>query len=443
MQIPEFITFFETTRPTSQPVSIYHGACADLVAVIQTNGDTIDESTLANYDATALFEVLGDSDDEDVIEEEIEQIVSDENGDIAVIGPAPKGPKQYFQVPVEIRGNTCVVKWQGNLDTGANAIKIYLRLSKTDEPTNVSYPATWTVRFQESPGFNPSMLEPIPEEIDFDLVKYVNAPWVEISAFNNSVESINETISDVSATTSTLASDVLELSTDVSNLSTLQSNINSDIAEVRQDVVNVQSDVLSLSNELNDKADLSDVIPASSLIVLQEPDYIDTYEPVYKGEYPLHLEMNKNPDDEWAPYDYIQIDPVFGIRASNQYNEMFDLSYYGLSISESDGHYSNVTGHTVEFSYSGSDEQTTLTISQDGLEKTLYNYMTGDYTTSTIEWPDESGKLALQADVDNNTFVITNLVNSANNAMTWPDTFTDANDLADYVKTFIAAIIGQ
>lgn len=425
MQIPEFITFFETTRPTPQPVSIYHGACADLVAVIQTNGDTIDESTLAEYTAEALFEVLSDSDDNDD-EEELEEIVSDENGDIAVIGPKPK---QYFEIPVEIRGNTCVVKWQGNLDSGANAIKIYLRLrkqSKTDEdsgPDVIAYPATWTVRFQESPGFNPSMLEPLPEEIDFDLVKYVNAPWVEISAFNNSVESINETISDVS-----------------SNLSTFQSNINSDITEVRQDIVNVQNDVLSLSTN---KADLSDVLPASSLIVLQAPDNITSYEPVYKGEYPLHLEMNKNPDDEWASYDYIQIDPVFGVRASNPYNEMFDLSYYGLSISEADGHYSNVTGHTVEFNSSGTDEHTTLTISQDGLEKTLYNYMTGDYTTTTIEWPDVSGKLALQEDVDNNTMVVENLVNSAHSVMSWPSTFSDANDLADYVKTFIAAIIGQ
>lgn len=423
MQIPEFITFFETTRPTPQPVSIYHGACADLVAVIQTNGDTIDESTLADYTATALFEVLSDNDDE-------EEIVSDENGDIAVIGPAPK---QYFEIPVEIVGNTCVVKWQGNLDTGANAIKIYLRLTKSGT-SEVTYPATWTVRFQESPGFNPSMLEPLPEEIDFNLVKYVNAPWVEISAFNNSVESINETISDVSAT---LASDVLELSND---LLTFQSNINSDITEVRQDVVNVQDEVATLKL---DKADLSDVVSANDLIVLQEPDYINTYEPVYKGEYPLHLEMNKNPDDEWASYDYIQIDPVFGIRASNQYNEMFDLSYYGLSISEVDGNYSNITGHTVEFSYNGSEEQKTLTISQDGLEKTIYNYMTGDYTTTNIEWPDESGKLALQADVDNNTAVIANLVGAANNAMTWPSTFSDANDLASYVKTFIAAIINQ
>lgn len=441
MQIPEFITFFETTRPTSQPISIYHGACADLVAIIQTNGDTIDASTLANYTAKALFEVLSDNDDED-------QIVSDENGDIAVIESNSPAPKEYFEVPVEITGNKCIVKWTGELDSGANAIKIYLRLTKNDETGIVTYPATWTVRFQESPGFNPSVLEPIPEEIDFNLVRYVNAPWVTLDEYSldlnntlsnisdlstdvltlfdknedivtdigvlstqidvnsNNITTINGNIATITGNIDTVNSDIDALSTqidvnsgDIDALSTGIIGINTNIAEVRQDVVNVQSDVQSLKSN---KADLSAVLLSSelsNLIVRQEPDYMEFYEPRYFGTLPIHLEMNRNPDEQWASYDYIDIDPRSGITASSSANEMVGINYTGVSITEMDGSYSNFTGHRLEFNSSGAESATTFVIRADGIEKTVNDWMTGTYTTLSVAWPDGDGKLALKSDI--------------------------------------------
>lgn len=151
-----FETSFEARERRFQIEKLYHGETVDLVGVVTTNGVP---QNIMGYSVSGVFQPT-----------------------------SAQGSDDFYDLSADIVDNKVVVHWEKGKDFGENSYMVWALLTDGD---NASYPIVWRLDMAYSPNFPLSALAPIPKSIDFSKYDLLNAPWLELSAFDEFVDGLS------------------------------------------------------------------------------------------------------------------------------------------------------------------------------------------------------------------------------------------------------------
>jgi len=151
-----FETSFEARERRFQIEKLYHGETVDLVGVVTTNGVP---QNIMGYAVSGVFQPT-----------------------------SAQGSDDFYDLSADIVDNKVVVHWDKGKDFGENSYMVWALLTDGD---NASYPIVWRLDMAYSPNFPLSALAPIPKTIDFSKYDLLNAPWLELSAFDEFVDGLS------------------------------------------------------------------------------------------------------------------------------------------------------------------------------------------------------------------------------------------------------------
>lgn len=151
-----FETSFEARERRFQIEKLYHGETVDLVGVVTTNGVP---QNIMGYAVSGVFQPT-----------------------------SAQGSDDFYDLSADIVDNKVVVHWEKGKDFGENSYMVWALLTDGE---NASYPIVWRLDMAYSPNFPLSDLAPIPKAIDFSKYDLLNAPWLELSAFDEFVDGLS------------------------------------------------------------------------------------------------------------------------------------------------------------------------------------------------------------------------------------------------------------
>ena len=151
-----FETSFEARERRFQIEKLYHGETVDLVGVVTTNGVP---QNIMGYAVSGVFQPT-----------------------------SAQGSDDFYELSADIVDNKVVVHWDKGKDFGENSYMVWALLTDGD---NASYPIVWRLDMAYSPSYPLSDLAPIPKAIDFSKYDLLNAPWLELSAFDEFVDGLS------------------------------------------------------------------------------------------------------------------------------------------------------------------------------------------------------------------------------------------------------------
>lgn len=150
-----FETLFEARERKFQQEKLFRGESVDLVARITTDG-VLDQ--LSDYQISGVYQPTDN-----------------------LSGP-------FYPMDAEIVDGKAILHWTGDNDFGKTSYNVWGLLTKDGK---AAYPVCWRLNMAHSPSYPVSSVDPIPRTIDFSQYDLLNAPWIELSAFDEFVDGLS------------------------------------------------------------------------------------------------------------------------------------------------------------------------------------------------------------------------------------------------------------
>lgn len=270
--INSFKTVFEAREDKFQIENFFHGETVDLVAKVTTDGVP---NSLQYYTAKGMYQPS------DTLSTDV-----------------------WYPLSASLSGDCVIMHWTPANDLGCDSYIVYCLLEK---PNETSYPLTWRINLEYSPGYPANPVQPIPQQIDFSQYDLLNAPWIEatetdtewvvdkiikvpgldldsLSVQNivisggslfDAVSSVNQNITDLSSETNgkldALSNDLSECCEGMNGkVDSLSTTLTSDFAETNAkiDAIDIPTDYAkeaTLTNVSSDVASIKETVEAISI----------------------------------------------------------------------------------------------------------------------------------------------------------------------------------